>query len=74
MLRVLGRGAVVGELALLMESPRSASVRVRRDSELLSSTRPQFAELLTTEPEFALALTRELGRELQESRALIPPT
>ena len=72
-LRVLGRGAVVGELALLMESPRSASVRVRRDSELLELTRAQFAELLTTEPEFALALTRELGRELQESRALIPP-
>lgn len=72
-LRVLGRGAVVGELALLMESPRSASVRARRDSELLELTRPQFADLLTTEPEFALALTRELGRELQESRALIPP-
>jgi NTE family protein len=71
--RVLNRGAVVGELALLMESPRSASVRARRDSELLELTRPQFAELLTTEPEFALALTRELGRELQDSRALIPP-
>src|SRR2546430_6365508 len=33
--RVLGRGGVVGELALLTEAPRSAGVRARRDTELL---------------------------------------
>lgn len=68
--RVLSRGAIVGELALLTESVRSASVRARRDSELLELTRRDFAELLATRPEFALALTRELGRRLQASRAL----
>ena len=74
MLRVLGRGAVVGELALLTGSPRSASVRARRDSELLELTRDHFAELLTTEPEFALALTRELGRQLQDEPRARPAT
>src|SRR3954465_6741273 len=38
-IRVLGHGDSVGELALLTESPRSASVRARRDSELLVVTR-----------------------------------
>ena len=38
-LRVLTRGAVVGELALITGSPRSASVRARRDSELLKLER-----------------------------------
>ena len=70
--RVLGRGSAVGELALLTGSPRSASVRARRDSELLVVDRSSFSELLRTEPEFALALTRELGHQLQESRALAP--
>jgi NTE family protein len=68
--RVLRRGAIVGELALLTESTRSASVRARRDSELLELTRSDFADLLAREPEFTLALTRELGRRLQASRAL----
>jgi predicted acylesterase/phospholipase RssA len=40
---------------------------------LLVLDRSSFTELLGTEPEFALALTRELGHQLQESRALIPP-
>jgi predicted acylesterase/phospholipase RssA len=71
--RVLGRGAAVGELALVTESTRSASVLARRDTGLLELTRTQFGELLAGEPEFALALTRELGRELRASRALIPP-
>ena len=44
--RILGRGASVGELALLTEATRSASVRARRDSELLHVTREHFARLL----------------------------
>src|SRR5436309_2331457 len=34
-IRVLRRGDVIGELALLREDTRSASVRARRNSELL---------------------------------------
>ncbi len=66
--RVLGRGESVGELALLTESPRSASVRARRDSELLLVTREHFAGLLEQRPEFAAGLTRVLGRQLRDVR------
>src|SRR3954453_10972681 len=67
-IRVLGRGDSVGELALLTESPRSASVRARRDSELLHITREHFASMLEQRPEFATALTRVLGKQLRDVR------
>jgi NTE family protein len=70
--RVLTAGSVVGELALLTREPRSASVRARRDSELLQVTSTDFAELLSHEPRFSLALLRELGRQLRVSRGLVP--
>lgn len=67
-IRILGRGASVGELALLTESPRSASVRARRDSELLLVTRQHFASMLEQRPEFSAGLTRVLARQLREVR------
>ncbi|MEA2459670.1 MAG: hypothetical protein QOC95_2642, partial [Thermoleophilaceae bacterium] len=67
-IRTLGRGASVGELALLTESPRSASVRARRDSELLLVTRQHFARLMDERPEFSAGLTRVLGRQLRDVR------
>jgi NTE family protein len=71
--RVLARGSALGELALLTGSPRSASVRARRDTELLRLHRDRFASLLQDEPSFATALTRELGNQLRESRGLETP-
>ena len=63
----------MGELALITGSPRSASVRARRDSELLKLERDHFVPLLTEQPEFSVALTRELGHQLQLSRGLPLP-
>jgi NTE family protein len=71
-LRNLGRGAVVGELALLTDDRRSASVRARRDSVLLRVDQEHFAALLKEQPDVAVALTRVLGEQLKESRALPP--
>jgi predicted acylesterase/phospholipase RssA/CRP-like cAMP-binding protein len=65
---VLGRGSVVGELALVTGAPRSASVRARRDTELLELPRAEFERLVRDAPAFAVGLTRELGRQLQASR------
>ncbi|MEA2478475.1 MAG: hypothetical protein QOJ07_397 [Thermoleophilaceae bacterium] len=65
-LRVLGRGSAVGEIALLTDSHRSAGVRARRDSELLRVSREAFTALLDERPEFAVALTRVLGRQLRD--------
>ena len=68
--RVLTRGAVVGELGILTGTPRSASVRARRDSELMKITGNDFAGLLDDSPHFAAELSRALGRALQASRGV----
>ncbi len=66
-LRELGRGAALGELALITGTPRSASVRAARDSELIAIDRPDFEELLRDAPELPIALARVLAEQLQES-------
>ena len=68
-LRTVGPGAVVGELAALAGNPRSGSVRVRRDASLLRLRREDLERLLG-DVAFARSLTRTLGRELQRSRRL----
>ena len=70
----LGRGAVLGELGLVTGEPRAASIRARRDSELLKLAHADFERLVRTEPSFAVGLTRELGRQLQASRPRTPPS
>src|SRR3954470_7913364 len=70
-LRVVGRGQAVGELALLTDATRSASVRARRDSELLRVSREAFERLLNERPAFAVALTRVLGRQLREATSTV---
>ena len=69
-LRVLGRGDALGELALLTGSVRSASVRARRDSEILRVDAEPVTRLLAEEPAFAIALTRSLAAQLQTSQGL----
>ena len=49
-LNTLTRGAVLGELALLSESPRSGSIRALRDTEALKIDKRHFDELLGTRP------------------------
>jgi NTE family protein len=66
----LTRGAVLGELALLSESLRSASIRALRDTEVLKIDKRHFDALLRSEPELSLSLTRVLSSQLQASRAL----
>ena len=72
--RELGPGDVLGELALLTGSPRSASVLAVRDSELLSLEGSRFDALLADDPAFARTLLRELARQLQVSGGLETPS
>ena len=58
------RGEVIGELALLRQATRTASVRARRDAELLELERESFDELIRSLPGFALRLTHALGERL----------
>ena len=70
--RELGRGAALGELALLTSSPRSTSVRAARDSDLIAIDQADFEQLLAEAPQLSLALNRALGLQLRESRAAAP--
>ncbi|MFL5927717.1 MAG: MFS transporter [Gaiellaceae bacterium] len=70
--RELQRGDVVGELALLSGSIRSASVRARRDCELLRVDRADFEQLLVTSDAFARQLVHVLGGLLERSRGAEP--
>lgn len=67
-LRSLGPGSSIGEIAVLTGSRRSASVRARRDSVLLRLDSAGFEALLRSRPELTLALTRALGRWLAQAR------
>jgi NTE family protein len=77
LIRVLGRGEVLGELALLREGTRSMSARARRDTRLIELGRASFETLIQETPSFALGLTRALGAQLAASRtpvaAATPP-
>jgi EmrB/QacA subfamily drug resistance transporter len=68
-IRELGRGDALGELALLTDSPRSASVRAGRASDLLVVGRRDFEELLHESPALSLALNRVLGEQLRSTHA-----
>ena len=76
----LGRGAAFGEIALLYDVPRTATVRTRSDARLYALDRETFLVGLTGT---ASAVIRAHGladerlselEALRESRALAPPT
>lgn len=71
-IRELGRGDTFGELALLTDSPRSASVRAARATDVIVVNRADFTELLHTSPALSVALNRSLGRQLRDTRAPAP--
>jgi len=68
-LRELGRGEVLGELGILIDAPRSASVLAVRDSTLIRLTKGEF-EKIADAGVFA-ALVRVLARRLHQNQ---PPT
>ena len=56
----LGRGAVVGEMALLSDRPRAATVRAARDSDLLMLRVSSFTSLLERNPALLAGMMRML--------------
>ncbi len=68
-LRELGRGDALGELALITGSPRSASARALRPSDLLAVARSDFEALLRDSPSLSRSLNRILAGQLRETRA-----
>src|SRR5580658_1572870 len=60
----LGRGAVVGEMALVTDRPRAATVRAVRDSDLLLLRVSSFRALLERSPALVSAVMRLLADRL----------
>ncbi|MDC8981943.1 DHA2 family efflux MFS transporter permease subunit [Mycobacterium marinum] len=64
-IKELGRGEVLGELGLLIDAPRSASVRALRDSRLVRLTKAQFDQI--ADRGVLAALVRVLATRLREA-------
>lgn len=61
----IGAGGVFGEMALIDQSPRSATATAETDCELLAITRNDFLGLVKTNPAFAVALLKGLADRLR---------
>jgi predicted acylesterase/phospholipase RssA/CRP-like cAMP-binding protein len=73
MLYDLGRGAIVGEMALLTDRPRAATVHAVRDSDLLLLRVSSFTSLLERSPALVTGMIRLLvDRLLAVDRLLVP--
>jgi len=66
-LEEVGRGAAVGELALLTGEPRAATIIAVRDSDLLKLSRASFDALLTRHPRAMMQIARVSALRLRHS-------
>jgi CRP-like cAMP-binding protein len=66
----LEMGAFVGELSLLDDGPRTATVTADGPVIALTVGRAAFRKLLRSEPSIAVAIAEELARRLRTARAI----
>jgi NTE family protein len=66
--RRIGPGGTVGELGVLTDRPRSASVRALRDTELAIVPASLFEQVLLAHPQVAVVLARSLASDLRASQ------
>lgn len=65
----VGETDFVGEIAILCDVPRTATVEATSDVTALRVDKACFAELLTTFPAMGIAMLRELGFRLSRTTA-----
>jgi CRP-like cAMP-binding protein len=61
----VGEGGIVGELAIVDEGTRSASVRAESRADLIKVDVPGFLNLVASDPAFSLAVMRVMSRRLR---------
>jgi CRP/FNR family transcriptional regulator, cyclic AMP receptor protein len=61
----LGRGGVLGEMALLESAPRTASAVARTDCKLIVVDEKRFALMVQHTPDFALQIMRVMAGRLR---------
>ncbi len=59
------KGGIVGEMSLVDEAPRSATVVAHKDSVLLPIGRARFMHLVQKNPEFALLVMNTMVRRIR---------
>ena len=62
-----GRGEVIGELALLCEEPRTATVKANQPLTVLSISGDVFFKLIQENPAVSMALTRIVAKRLVQT-------
>ena len=65
----LGRNALVGEMGILSDSPRSATIVATESSSALRIDKRVFLELLSQFPQMSIAVMRELASRLERTNA-----
>jgi CRP-like cAMP-binding protein len=68
----LGKGEVLGELALLTGSPRTATARSPERAELFTVEKPVFLDLMDTLPAFSRNLCLVLAKRLEATTLRLP--
>ena len=63
-IRTLSENDVVGELALICDMPRTASVQAEGPVEVLRMNKEVFLELIARDRHAALVVLREVGKRL----------
>jgi CRP/FNR family cyclic AMP-dependent transcriptional regulator len=62
---VLGRNAIVGEIAILCDVPRTATIRARQRLVCLRISKELFLRLINEFPQIAVAVVRELASRVE---------
>jgi len=65
----LGNNALVGEMGILSDSPRSATIMAAEPTTALRIDKRVFLELLAQFPQMSLAVMRELAQRLERTNA-----
>ena len=63
----MGPGEYVGELSVLLDTPRSATVRVTIEAELWELRQHDLHEMFVSYPEIGLTMSRELAKRLKRT-------
>ncbi len=67
----IGVGGIIGEMALLDNSPRSATVVALEDCKLVGVTQEQFLHLIQGTPAFAVKIMRVMADRLRGMNMLL---
>lgn len=67
----VGRNALIGEMGILTDSPRSASVTATSELSALRIRKDVFFDLAREFPGVAIAVMRDLARRLERTNALL---